>query len=107
MLSNQTLALPSSEKWLLVLSTFLCLLALGTIQMTSAITNPISSSANSRRVTKYVAAIYSIGAAIAVFVLGVTLSLLPAFLIGMVSIACTTLVVIDLKRHRYHRFPKF
>jgi hypothetical protein len=75
--------------------------------MTSTITNPISSSANSSRATKYIAAIYSIGAATAVFVLGVTLDLLPVFLIGMVGIACTALVVIDVKRHRYHRFPKF
>src|ERR687884_811515 len=68
-LSNQALALPSSEKWLLCISTFLCLLALGIIQMTSAMTsttNPISSSSsspapsNSKKSTTYIAAIYSI-----------------------------------------------
>jgi len=106
-LSNQTLALPTPEKWLLAASIFLCLLTLGIVQMTSAITNPISSSAKSRRAVKQIAAIYSIVAAAATFVLGVTLSLLPVFLIGMVAIACTALVVIDVKRHRYHRFPKF
>ena len=33
-LSNQALALPPSEKWLLCISTFLCLLTLGVIQTT-------------------------------------------------------------------------
>src|ERR687887_2653545 len=48
-LSNQALSLPSSEKWLLCISTFLCLVTLGVIQMTSAMTttNPISSSSSS------------------------------------------------------------
>ena len=80
-LSNQALALPSSEKWLLCISTFLCLLTLGVIQMTSAITttiNPNSSSsssmsssstpANSKKSTTYTAAIYSFVAATAVLV---------------------------------------
>lgn len=106
-LSNQDLALPSSEKWLLGVSIFLCLVALGTIQMTSAITTPMSSSDNSRKATKYVVAIYSIVAAVALFALVLTLSLLPVFLIGMVGIASTALVVMDVKRHSYHRFPKF
>src|SRR5919199_46773 len=83
-LSNQALALPSSEKWLLCISTFLCLLTLGVIQMTSAmtastpstaITNPVSSSSsssasdNSKKSRTYIAAIYSIAAAISVLVL--------------------------------------
>ena len=110
-LSNQTLALPSSEKWLLCASTFLCLLALGIIQMTSAMTHPISSSsANSRRVTKYTTGIYSIVAAIFVLVIGAILRdnvLLPVFLIGIVAIACTGQVILDVKRHPHHRFSKF
>lgn len=111
-LSNQSLALPSSEKWLLCTSTFLSLLALGIIQMTSAMTtNPISSSANSRKITTYTAAIYSIMAAIAVLVLGATLKdgilMLPAPLIGIMAISCTGQVILDLKRHPHHRFSKF
>jgi low temperature requirement protein LtrA len=110
-LSNQALSLPSSEKWLLCASTFLCLLPLGIIQMTSAMTHPISSSsANSRRVTKYTTGIYSIVAAIFVLVIGAILRdsvLLPVFLIGIVAIACTGQVILDVKRHPHHRFSKF
>ena len=113
-LSNQSLALPSSEKWLLCISTFLCLLTLGIIQMTSAMTTnsiPSSSSANSKKSTTYTAAVYSIVAATAVLVLGATLKegilILPALLIGMMAIACTGQVVLDVKRHPHHRFSKF
>ena len=122
-LSSQSLALPSSEKWLLCVSTFLCLLALGVIQMTSAMTtttSPVSSAASSsspsspanlRRAAKYTAAIYSIVAALAVLVIGATLKqgimLLPTFLIGMMAIACTGQVILDLRRHPHHRFSKF
>jgi low temperature requirement protein LtrA len=119
-LSNQALALPSSEKWLLCISTFLCLLTLGVIQMTSAITtiNPISpssssssASANSKKSTTYTAAIYSMVAAIAVLVIGAILKdgilILPAVLIGIMAIACTGQVILDVKRHPHHRFSKF
>jgi low temperature requirement protein LtrA len=122
-LSDQALALPPSEKWLLCISTFLCLLTLGVIQMTSAITStstPISSSssspsssapANSKKSTTYTAAIYSIAAAIAVLVFGATLKdgtlILPAVLIGIMALACTGQVILDVKRHPHHRFSKF
>ena len=72
-LSNQSLALSSAEKWLLCDSTFLCLIALGILQMTSIMTNPSSSLAKSRRVIKYNAAIYSLVGAIVVLVLGAIL----------------------------------
>jgi len=120
-LSSQSLSLPPSEKWLLCISTFLCLLALGVIQMTSAMTtttNPVSSSSSSspsssnpRRAVKYTAAIYSIVAAVAVLMLGAILKhgiiLLPTFLIGLMAIACTGQVLLDLRRHPHHRFSKF
>jgi len=93
------------------------LLAVGIIQTTSAMTtNPISSSSaasnNIRKITtKYRAGMYSIVAAIVVLVLGTTLSdsisIMPVFLIGMVAVACTGQVILDLKRHPHHRFPKF
>jgi hypothetical protein len=83
--------------------------------MTSAMTtSPVplsSSSANSRKAIKYVAAVYSIVAAIAVLVLGATLTdsiaLLPVFLIGIMAIVCTGQVILDLRRHPHHRFSKF
>jgi low temperature requirement protein LtrA len=122
-LSNQALALPSSERWLLCISTFLCLLTLGVIQMTSAITTtstPISSSpssssvsapANSKKSRTYLAAIYSIVAATTVLVFGATLKdgvlMLPAVLIGIMAIACIGQVILDVKRHPHHRFSKF
>jgi hypothetical protein len=50
-------------------------------------------------------------AAIAVLVLGATLRdgilILPASLIGIIAISCTVQVILDLKRHPHHRFPKF
>jgi low temperature requirement protein LtrA len=116
-LSNQALALPSSEKWLLCISTFFCLLTLGVIQMTSAMTttNPISSSssssASSKKSITYIAAIYSMVAAIAVLVIGTILKdgilTLPAVLIGIMAIACTGQVILDVRRHPHHRFSKF
>ena len=83
--------------------------------MTSAMTtNPVSlssSSANSRKAIKYVAAVYSIVAAIAVLVLGAILkdgiALLPVFLIGIMAIVCAGQVILDLRRHPHHRFSKF
>ncbi len=117
-LSNQALALPSSEKWLLCISTFLCLFTLGIIQITSAMTaiNPLSSSsssssANSKKSATYAAAIYSMVAAIAVLVIGAVLKddilILPAVLIGIMAIACAGQVVLDVKRHPHHRFSNF
>ena len=84
--------------------------------MTSAMTtSPASlsslSSANSGRAIKYTAAIYSIVAAMAVLVLGAILkdrtTLLPVFLIGIMAIACTGQVILDVRRHPHHRFSKF
>ena len=113
-LSNQALALPSAERWLLCISTFLCLLTLGVIQMTSAMTTKSvssSSSANSKKARTYAAAIYSIVAAIAVLVIGAILKdgilILPVFLLGIMAIACTGQVILDVKRHPHHRLSKF
>ena len=111
-LSNQALALPPSEKWLLCISTFLCLLTLGVIQMTSAMTTrPVSSSTKSKKSTTYTAAVYSFIAATAMLVLGAILkdgfSILPSFLIGIMAIACAGQVILDVKRHPHHRFSKF
>jgi low temperature requirement protein LtrA len=113
-LSNQALPLANSERWLLCISTFLCLLTLGVIQMTSAMTTKSvspSSSANSTKARTYAAAIYSIIAAIAVLVIGAILKdgvlILPAFLLGTIAIACTGEVILDMRRHPHHRFSKF
>ena len=108
-LSNQYLALPSAEKWLLCDSTFLCLFALGIIQVTSTMTNPISSSSKSSRTIKYNAAIYSLIGAAVVLVLGAILkgsNLLPVSVIGIMAIVCIGQVILDVKRHPHHRFSK-
>jgi low temperature requirement protein LtrA len=113
-LSNQALPLPSSDRWLLCISSFLCLLTLGVIQMTSAMTTKSvspSSSANSKKARTYAAAIYSIVTAVAVLVIGAILKdgilILPAFLLGIIAIACTGEVILDVRRHPHHRFSKF
>jgi low temperature requirement protein LtrA len=114
-LSNQALPLPSSDRWLLCVSTFLCLLSLGVIQMTSALTtksvSSSSSSANSKKARTYAAAIYSIVSAIAVLVIGAILKddilILPAFLLGIIAIACIGEVILDVRRHPHHRFSNF
>ena len=57
------------------------------------------------------AAIYSIVAAIVVLAIGAILKddilTLPAFLIGIMAIACTGQVILDVKRHPHHRFQNF
>lgn len=108
-LSNQYLTLPSSEKWLLCDSTFLCLLALGIIQMTSTMTNPISSSVKSSMGIKYNAAIYSLIGAVIALVLGALLkgsNILPVSVIGIMAIVCIGQVILDVKRHPHHRSQK-
>jgi low temperature requirement protein LtrA len=114
-LSNQALPLPSSDRWLLCISTFLCLLTLGIIQMTSAMTtksvSPSSSAADSKKSRTYAAAIYSIIAAIVVLVIGAVLNdgilILPSVLLGFIAIACTGEVILDVRRHPHHRFSNF
>jgi hypothetical protein len=87
-----------------------------TYAMTTTTVNSISyssssSSADSKKSTTYTAAIYSFVAAIAVLVLDVMLKdgilILPAVLIGIMAIACTGQVILDMKRHPHHRFSKF
>ena len=116
-LSNQALPLPSSDRWLLCVSTLLCLLTLGVLQMTSAMTtksvssSSSSSSANSKKARTYAAAIYSIGSAIAVLAIGAILKddilVLPALLLGMIAFACIGEVILDVRRHPHHRFSNF
>jgi hypothetical protein len=79
--------------------------------MTTKSVSP-SSSANLKKARTYAAAIYSIVAAIAVLVTGAILKddgilILPAFLLGIMAIACTGEVILDVKRHPHHRFSKF
>jgi hypothetical protein len=82
--------------------------------MTSAMTTKYvspSSSANSKKARTYAAAIYSIVTAVAVLVIGTILKdgilILPAFLLGIIAIACTGEVILDVRRHCHHRFSKF
>jgi hypothetical protein len=56
---------------------------------------------NSKKATTTTAAIYSIVAAVDVLVIGGIL-ILRAFLIGIMAIACTGQVILDMKRHPDH-----
>jgi hypothetical protein len=55
--------------------------------------------------------VYSIVASVAVIVFGAVLKqgvmLQPTFLIGMMAIACTGQVILDLRHHPHHRFSTF
>jgi hypothetical protein len=70
-----------------------------------------SASSDSKKSTTYTAALYSIVASLAVLVLGAILKnsilMLPAVLIGIMAIACTGQVILDVRRHPHHRFSKF
>jgi hypothetical protein len=82
--------------------------------MTSAMTTKSispSSSDNSKKARTYAAAVYSIVSAIAVLVIVAILKdgilILPAFFLGIIAIACTGEVILDVRRHPHHRFSKF
>jgi hypothetical protein len=83
--------------------------------MTSAMTTKSdahpSSLGSSKKARTYAAAIYSIVSATTVLLIGAFLKdsilLLPAFLLGIIAIACTGAVALDVRRHPHHRLSKF
>jgi len=85
--------------------------ALTTTTTTVSSLSSSSKSANSKKSTTYTAAIYSIVAATAILVIGAILKdgilILPVVFIGIMAIACAGQVILDVKRHPYHRFSKF
>jgi low temperature requirement protein LtrA len=106
-LSNQSLALPSSQSWLLCLSTSICLSAIGVIQITSAKSNV--TLVESKWSEKYREAIYSLGTAVVVLIIGAALSdtLLPVFFMSIIAATCIAQVIVDIRRHPFHLEYKF
>lgn len=106
-LSNQNLALPPPETWLMCVSTSICLFAIGVIEITSAKSN--ITLINSKWSEKYSDAIYSLGTAAGVLIIGAILSdaLLPVVLISIIATTCVGQVILDIRRHPFHREYKF
>jgi hypothetical protein len=106
-LSNQSLALPPSESWLMCLSTSICLSAIGVIQITSAKSNV--TLVKSKWSEKYREAIYSLGTAVVVLIIGAALSdiLLPVFFMSIIAATCIAQVIVDIRRHPFHLEYKF
>ena len=106
-LSNQSLALPLSDSWLLCISTSICLSAIGVIQITSAKSNV--TLVKSKWSEKYREAIYSLGTALVVLIIGAALSdtLLPIFFMSIIAATCIAQVIVDIRRHPFHLDYKF
>jgi len=106
-LSNQSSVLPTSEIWLMCVSTSICLFALGIIQVTSAMSN--LEPTDSEGVQKYREGICSLGTAVIVLIVGAVLTngVIPIILIAIMAIACLGQVILDIRRHPHHRNPKF
>ena len=106
-LSNQSLALSPSESWLLCLSTSICLSAIGVIEITSAKSNV--TLVKSKWSEKYREAIYNLGTAVVVLIIGATLSdtLLPVFFMSIIAATCIVQVIVDIRRHPFHLEYKF
>lgn len=106
-LSNQTSVLPTSEIWLMCISTSICLFALGVLQVTSANTNP--QLADLKGVQKYREGIFSISTAIIVLIIGAVLrnGVLPVILISIMGVACLGQVILDIRRHPHHLDSNF
>jgi low temperature requirement protein LtrA len=102
-LSNQNIALPFAEKWLLCISVSMCLFALGVMHITSEKTNPIRN--NSSKTSPM--ALYGIIAGTVVIMIAIPdWELLPVFLMSAMAIACAGHVVLDIRRHPHHRLFK-
>jgi low temperature requirement protein LtrA len=102
-LSNQSIALPFAEKWLLCISVSMCLFALAVMHITSEKTNPVRN--NSSKTSPM--ALYGIIAGTVVMMIAIPdWELLPLFLMSAMAIACAGQVVLDIRRHPHHRLFK-
>jgi low temperature requirement protein LtrA len=102
-LSNQSIALPFAEKWLLCISVSMCLFALAVMHITSEKTNPVRN--NSSKTSPM--ALYGIIAGTVVMMIAIPdWELLPVFLMSAMAIACAGQVVLDIRRHPHHRLFK-
>jgi hypothetical protein len=96
-LSNQNIALPFAEKWLLCISVSMCLFALGVMHITSEKTNRVRNNSSKT----FPMALYGIIAGTKP-----DWELLPVFLMSAMAIACAGQVVLDIRRHPHHRLFK-
>jgi low temperature requirement protein LtrA len=100
-LSNQNLAVPFAEKWLLCISVSMCLFALGVMHITSERTKRVRN--NSLR-KEFPMALYGIIAATVVILIAIpNEGFLPVFLMSVMAIACGGQVALDIRRHPHHR----
>ncbi len=100
-LSNQNLAVPFVEKWLLCISVSMCLFALGVMHITSERTKQVRN--NSLR-KEFPMALYGIIAATVVILIAIpNEGFLPIFLMSAMAIACGGQVALDIRRHPHHR----
>ena len=106
-LSNQSLALPSSESWLLCVSTSICLASIGVIEITSAKSN--ATLVILKWSEKYTEAICNLATAGVVLIIGATLSntLLPVYFMAIIAAGCVAQVILDIRRHPFHLEYKF
>lgn len=103
-LSNQSLALPFAEKWLLCISVSICLFALGVMHITSEKTKADSNLPSRKRFSM---SSYGIISAIIVIIVAIpNEGLVPAFLMTAMIISCAGQVVLDIRRHPHHRLFK-
>jgi low temperature requirement protein LtrA len=103
-LSNQNLALPIAEKWLLSISVSMCLFALGVMHITSEKTRSDTNIPSRRRFSM---SLYGIIASVIVVLIAVPdKGLMPVFLISAMTTVCAGQVILDIIRHPHHRLFK-
>ena len=103
-LSNQNLALPIADKWLLSISVSMCLFALGVMHITSEKTK-YDTNIPSRR--NFSMSLYGIIASVIVVLIAVPdKGLMPVFLISAMTTVCAGQVILDIIRHPHHRLFK-
>jgi low temperature requirement protein LtrA len=103
-LSNQNLALPIAEKWLLSISVSMCLFALGVMHITSEKTK---SATNIPSRTRFSMSLYGIIASVIVVLIAVPdKGLMPVFLMSAMTTVCAGQVILDIIRHPHHRLFK-
>jgi hypothetical protein len=102
-LSNQSIVLPFAEKWLLAISVFICLFALGVLHITSEKTKSSGNFPGKR----FSMSLYGIIAATIVIMIAIPdKGLLPVFLMSAMTTACAGQVILDIRRHPHHRLFK-
>jgi low temperature requirement protein LtrA len=103
-LSNQNIALPFAEKWLLCISVSMCLFALGVMHITSERTKQVRNDSLRK---EFPMALYGIIAATIVIMIAIPdKGLLPVFLMSAMTTACAGQVILDIRRHPHHRLFK-